>query len=92
MSDDQVIQDPDTLPQPIVEWQPTHSPDNPLSSIKPRALSAGAAGALAFGALALGALAIGAVAVGRLAVGRARVGRLEIDHLIVGKVSFLKRR
>ncbi|MDB5429673.1 MAG: hypothetical protein JWP35_789 [Caulobacter sp.] len=92
MIDDDNPLDPVTLPQPIVDWQPTHSPDGALAGLGPRSLSAGAAGVLAFGALALGALAIGAVAIGRLGVGRARVGTLEIDHLIVGRVSMLKRR
>jgi hypothetical protein len=92
---DAVIEEPDELPQPIIDWQPTHSAEHEgggLSMPSSRALGAGAAGMLAFGALALGALAIGAVAIGRLSVGRARMGRLEIDHLVVGKISVLKRR
>lgn len=101
---DAVIEEPEELPQPIVQWQPTHAEagGEGVEIAPPRALSAGAGGALAVGAIALagftmGALAVGAVAVGAMAIGRLNVGqsrfkRLEIDHLVVGKVSALRQR
>jgi hypothetical protein len=84
--------EPEELPQPIVEWQPTHQRDDGVHLAKGRTLSAGAAGSLAFGALALAGFAIGAVAIGRLTVGSARARRMEIGHLVVGKISMLRRR
>ena len=84
--------DPDDLPQPIVEWQPVHGRDDGVSLPPGRTLSAGAAGALVFGALALAGFAIGAVAIGRLSIGSARARRMEIGHLVVGKISMLRRR
>lgn len=64
---------PETLPEPIVHWQPDRR----------RNTGAAAIGAAALGAFALGAIAIGAVAIGSLAVGRMRVRRLIIDELVV---------
>ena len=84
--------DPEELPQSIVDWQPVHQRDDGVALAKGHTLSAGAAGALAFGALALAGFAIGAVAVGRLSIGSARARRMEIGHLVVGKISMLKRR
>ena len=77
----------ETLPEPIVEWQPTHRPplfNRALARVEGASATASSAlGAFALGAMAMGALAIGALAIGRLRVGRAKLGVVEIDHLIV---------
>lgn len=79
--------EPEELPEPIVEWQPTHGGAlNGPEAAPATATGAAAIGMLAFGALALGALAIGAVAIGRLSVGKARFRRLEIDELVVDRI------
>ena len=83
MTTHEYLDEPDTLPQEIVDWQPNyHAPA--LAGIGPLARTAGA---VAVGALALGVLAIGAVVVGRLVVGKARIGRLEIDDLVVRRLK-----
>jgi hypothetical protein len=78
------LNEPDELPQEIVEWQPGHG-----RLVDVPKVSTGFFAAAALGAVALGAVAIGALAIGRLAVGRARVGRLEIDDLVVGRLTVL---
>ena len=79
------LDEPEELPQEIVQWQPTHG--RMVDVRTPRAaFGAVAVGALALGALALGAVAIGRLMVGSVGVGRARVRRLEIDKLIVHHV------
>ncbi len=81
------LDEPDVLPQEIVDWQPTHRAE-PQAGTRPfRSLAAVAAGALAFGAIAIGALAIGRLAIGKIAVGKARIGRLEVDDLVVRRIS-----
>jgi len=86
------LTEPDVLPEPIVEWQPTGR-HGARGGVAAGGVAAGgvAAGsgvilALATGALAIGALAIGALAVGRLTVGHARFRTLEIDELVVGRI------
>ena len=74
--------DPETLPEEIVHWQPNHRP--PFQALGGEATGSALLGALALGAMALGAVAVGAMAIGalrigRLSVGRARFRRLEID-------------
>lgn len=69
--------EPQTLPEPIVEWQPTH---HRLPAPTGALLGAAALGALAMGAIAIGAVAIGAVSVGRMRIGRLEVGRLEVKE------------
>jgi len=79
MTTHEFLDEPETLPQEIVDWQPNyHAPAMPGLGSLTRA-----AGAVAVSALALGALAIGAVVIGRLVVGKARIRRLEIDQLVV---------
>lgn len=83
--------EPEELPEPIVEWQPTHGAGGSgllkgAEAAPATATGATAIGMLAFGALALGALAIGALAIGRLSVGKARFRRLEIDELVVDRI------
>jgi hypothetical protein len=93
--------EPETLPEEIVQWQPTHRPVG-LAEARGavahggQATGASVVGALALGALALGAIAVGAVAIGALAVGRLRVrqarfGRLTVDDLIVRRFRVLER-
>ena len=79
------LDEPEVLPQEIVQWQPTHGR---MVDVKtPRAaFGAVAVGALAFGALAIGAIAVGRLVIGSVGIGRARVRRLEIDKLIVHHV------
>jgi hypothetical protein len=74
--------DPETLPEPIVEWQRGRGP---LTSPTGGALL----GAALVGALAMGALAIGAIAVGSMAIGRMRIGRLEVGRLVVKRAEGL---
>jgi hypothetical protein len=85
MAKQEFLDEPDTLPQEIVDWQPNHHVPA-LTGIGPLTRTAGA---MAVGALALGVLAIGAVAIGRVAIGKARIRRLEIDQLVVRR---FKRR
>lgn len=91
------LTEPDVLPEPIVDWQPTHR-GNARGGVAAGGVAAGgvAAGsgvmlALAVGALAFGAMAIGALAIGRMSVGSARFRRLEIDELVVGRVRMKSR-
>jgi hypothetical protein len=70
--------EPETLPEPIVEWQPNHH-----HRLRTQTTGGVMLGAALLGAFAMGALAIGAMAIGSLAVGRMRIGRLEVDHLVV---------
>jgi hypothetical protein len=92
-------EDPETLPEEIVRWQPNH---RPLVEARAGTVAAGSAtgsalvGALALGAMALGALAIGALAIGSLGIGRLRVrratlGRVEIDDLVVHRLKLPER-
>jgi hypothetical protein len=81
MSGETEPREPETLPEPIVEWQPNHH------RMTTQATGGLILGAALFGALAMGAFAIGAMAIGSLAVGRMRIGRLEVDHLVVRRSS-----
>jgi len=88
--------EPETLPEEIVHWQPTHRPPVRVGA-SPGVAAGGAVsmlaavGALALGALAIGALSVGAMAIGRLAVGRARFRELEIDRLIIHRIVTPRR-
>ena len=99
MSDDNDPDEPETLPEEIVQWQPNHRASmlEAKGALAHGASATGSAivGALALGAIAVGAFAIGALAIGRLTVGRAsvrraRFGRLEVDDLVVRRVSVLE--
>jgi hypothetical protein len=79
--------EPDTLPQDIVDWQPERGH---LVDIEAPKVAAPLIGAALLGAAALGAIAVGAVAIGALAIGRARIGKLEIDDLIVRRLRVLE--
>jgi hypothetical protein len=88
--------EPETLPEEIVHWQPTHRPYGLAQAHGAVAQGASATGssvigALAMGALALGALAIGALAIGRLNVRHARFGKLVVDDLTVRRFRVLER-
>jgi hypothetical protein len=99
MSADTEDDEPETLPEEIVHWQPNHRPlaqadvaaARAVSATGGTALGALALGALALGAIAIGAVTIGAVAIGRLRVRRARFGRLTVDELVVGRFRVLER-
>jgi hypothetical protein len=89
--------EPESLPEEIVHWQPTHRPYGLAQAHGAVAQGASATGssivgALAMGALALGAIAIGALAIGRLSVGTARFKRLEVGDLVVRRLRVLERR
>ena len=94
MTSDYDPDEPDTLSDEIVHWQP----NNRSPSVRPGLAAGGVMamsglmGALALGAFALGAVAIGALAIGRISVGRARLGRVEIDDLVVRRLTVLDRR
>ena len=97
MTTDVDLDQPETLPEEIVHWQPTHRPYGLAQAHGAVAQGASATGssivgALAMGALALGAIAIGALAIGRLSVGTARFKRLEVGDLVVRRLSVLERR
>jgi hypothetical protein len=81
------LDEPDTLPQDIVEWQPGR---RHLVDMQTPRVSTGFFAAAALGAVAVGAVAIGAVAIGRLAIGRARIRHLEIDELTVRRLTILE--
>lgn len=93
--------EPESLPEEIVHWQPTHRPvglAQAHGAVAQGMLAQGASatgssivGAIAMGALALGAVAIGALAIGRLNVRHARFGKLEVDDLVVRRFRVLKR-
>jgi len=96
--------EPETLPEEIVQWQPNHRGGAATALAEARgAVAHGASatgtsivGSLAMGALALGAIAIGAVAIGALGIGRLRVrdarfGRLSVDELTVRRFRVLER-
>ena len=92
--------EPETLPEEIVHWQPTHrgALAEARGAVAHGASATGTSvvGALAFGALALGAIAIGAMAIGALGIGRLRVrdarfGRLAVDELTVRRFRVLER-
>jgi hypothetical protein len=93
------LDEPESLPEEIVHWQPTHRPMTQTHGAVAQGASAtGSAivGALAMGALALGAVAIGALAIGRLGIGRlgvrgARFGKVEVDELVVRRLKVLER-
>ncbi|HEY2710302.1 MAG TPA: hypothetical protein VGI95_19855 [Caulobacteraceae bacterium] len=97
MSDETDFDEPETLPEEIVHWQPNHHP-TPLAQAHIAAAQGASAtgtsiiGALALGALAVGALAIGVLAIGRLNVRTARFDRLEIGDLVVRRLRILERR
>jgi len=79
------VEDPETLPEEIVHWQPN---DRPLVEPRVGVATAGAAtGSALVGALALGALALGAVAIGAMAIGALRIGRLGIGRVRLGDVA-----
>lgn len=75
------LDEPDTLPQEIVEWQAHrgHLIDPPTPAV---------AGAIAAG-LIVGAFAVGAVIA--VALARGRVRDLDVDNLIVRKLQILDR-
>jgi len=88
--------EPETLPEEIVQWQPTHRPGGLAQAHAAVAQGASATGSWVVGALAMGALALGAVAIGALAIGRlnvrhARFGRLVVDDLTVRRLRVLER-
>ncbi len=80
------IDEPDTLPQEIIDWQPNHR--TPANADARPAITPAAA--MAVGALAVGALAIGAVVIGRLVIGKARIRSLDIDTLTVRRLNLPK--
>jgi hypothetical protein len=89
--------EPESLPEEIVHWQPTHRPYGLAKAHGAVAEGAAATGgsiigALAMGALAVGAIAIGALAIGRLSVGTAKFKRLEVGDLVVRRLRVLERR
>jgi len=97
MSADTDLDEPETLPEEIVHWQPTHRPyslgqAHGAVAQGAEATGTGIIGALALGAFALGAIAIGALAIGRLNVGTARFKRLEVGDLVVRRLRILERR
>jgi hypothetical protein len=95
MSDEVDLDEPEVLPDQIVQWQPTHRPLTTAHGAVAQGASATGSsiiGALALGALALGTVAIGALAIGRLNVRHARLGRVEIDDLVVRRLRVLERR
>src|SRR5579864_3136468 len=86
-TDETDLDEPETLPESIVEWQPTHRPlVEAHAGVERGSTATGSAviGALALGALAVGALAIGTLVVGRLGVGRLSVRRAKLDKLEIG--------
>ena len=88
--------EPETLPEEIVHWQPNQRPAGLAEARGAVAQGASATGssivgALAMGALALGAVAIGALAIGRLNVRHARFGKLVVDDLTVRRFRVLER-
>lgn len=77
------LDEPERLPQEIVQWQPGRGP---LASLHaPSVLGGVVAGAVVLGAVALTALAIGRIG------GRGRLRTLEVDRLIVGDLRLLDR-
>jgi hypothetical protein len=95
MSDDVDLEEPETLPEEIVHWQPNHRPPLTQTHVAvaqgTSATGSSVIGALALGALAIGAVAIGALAIGRLSVRQARFGRVVIDDLVVRRLKVLER-
>jgi hypothetical protein len=101
MSADVEADEPETLPEEIVHWQPNHrgaALAEARGAVAHGASATGSSvvGALALGALALGAIAIGAVAIGALSIGRVRVrrarfGQLVVDDLVVRRMRILER-
>ena len=94
MSDAVDEDEPETLPEEIVHWQPNHRPLTQAHVAVAQGSSATGSsliGALALGALAIGAVAIGALAIGRLSVRQARFGKVTIDDLVVRRLKVLER-
>jgi hypothetical protein len=96
MSDDLDLDEPESLPEAIVHWQPNHHHVALTQTSGAVAKGASIVGlsavtALALGAMAIGAVAIGALAIGRLNIGGAKLGRVEIDELIVRRLKVLER-
>ena len=93
--------EPETLPEEIVHWQPNHrgaalaeargAVAHGASATGTSIVGSLAMGALALGAIAIGAMAIGALAIGRLRVREARFGRLSVDDLTVRRFRVLER-
>ena len=95
MSDDIDLDEPESLPEEIVHWQPNHRPLNQAhvaTALGASATGSSIVGALAMAVLAIGAVAIGALAIGRLSIGHARFGKVEIDDLVVRRFRVLERR
>jgi len=89
------VDEPESLPEEIVHWQPNHRPLNQAHGAVAQGASATGSsviGALALGALALGAVAIGVLAIGRLNVRHVKLGRVDIDDLVVRRMRVLERR
>jgi hypothetical protein len=95
MNDDLDESEPESLPEEIGHWQPTHrgSLTQTHGAVAQGASATGSQiiGALAMGALAVGAVAIGALAIGRLSVRQARFGKVVIDELVVRTLRVLER-
>jgi hypothetical protein len=94
MSIDVDEDEPEVLPEQIVQWQPNHRPLTTAHGAVAQGASATGSsviGALALGAMALGAVAIGVLAIGRLNVRHARFGRVVIDDLVVKRLRVLER-
>jgi hypothetical protein len=79
------LNEPETLPEEIVHWQPAHKPQ--IDAPAAIATGASATGSALIGAVALGAVAIGAVAIGAVAVGAFRIGRLSVRNTRLDKVE-----
>ena len=84
MTTTEYLDEPETLPQEIIDWQPTHKAPV-LGAATPASARVGAlaVGALAVATLAIGAIFVGRLAIGRLSIGKARVKSLDVDHLTV---------
>jgi hypothetical protein len=78
------LDEPETLPQEIVQWQPGRGP---LVNTSSEAVAAGLVGALAVGVLVIGAMALSRLAFGA----QGRIRRLDVDELTVGDLKILER-
>ena len=69
--------EPETLPEEIVHWQPNHRGAALAEARGAVAHGASATGTSIVGSLAMGALALGAIAIGAMAIGALAIGRLQ---------------